>query len=358
MAGTKLEKEWINAKISEVGKNLIIDELFKHWLEYDSVVDPASNDYGHTLGQVVHAKASGTRPTMTIAKETLALGELEKGNTALKISASAGDTSLDATSYYIACRHWIFQGTRHNADGQKIIVGLKAKSSVDAQKIGIVARQYYGSGGSPSATEILTGEIFTLGTAFGEYSHIFTTNSLTGKTFGDNNDDAIVIDIIVQCGSTVATSLFSGSAFGFTEAVDISVSEFRAFQGDVLYDSAYDPDTLEKIEQFYFIYQGGTSSQAIRSHYVYTNEAKFVFQRELSLMKFTPSCALRGTANNTGGHYVGDYNGGGIVTGWSFSVVPINHYGFHVTATKTSHGKTELILTMHYNDGITVDGRY
>ena len=217
-------------------ENLIIDGNFDYWLETTTETDPSDGDYVHTLGQVKHTKSSGTRPTMTLSRQTLTPSDLARSFYAARVAASAADSSLDNSSYYIAIRHYIYQGVRKYADGEKITISIKAKSSVAGQKIGILVRQNYGTSGSPSSEENLTGEIHTLTTSWAEYETTFTTNSNSGKTFGSDNNDALIVDIFVQCGSTLASSYFSGSSFGFTEAVNIDFAQFACYRGEESYD--------------------------------------------------------------------------------------------------------------------------
>jgi len=229
-------------------KNLWTDGALKYWLERITVTDPATGLYGSTLNQVKHLKASGTRGTMTVARQALTAG-ISLVDYALRVGTSGADSSLDADSYYLV-RHYIYQGTRNHSNGGKITVSFKVASSVANQKIGVVMRQNYGTTGSPTAEETIVGEIFTLASGENEISKTFTTNSLTGKTFGTDNNDCLIVDIVVQCGATIATALFGGSAFGFTKATTLDFYELGAYPGEVVYDFVVSDDIF-KVLRFY-----------------------------------------------------------------------------------------------------------
>lgn len=233
--GMKEESEigWADVSDNPPGKNLWVDGTLKYWLERITVTDPATNVYGSTLIQVKHLKASGTRGTMTVSRQALTAG-VSSADYAMRVSASGADSSLDAASYYLL-RHYIYHGTRNHSNGGKITVSFEVASSVADQKVGVVLRQNYGTTGSPTAEEIIQGEIFTLASGVNNISKTFTTNTLTGKTFGTDNNDCLIVDIVVQCGSTIATSLFAGSAFGFTAATTLDFYEFGTYEGEVDY---------------------------------------------------------------------------------------------------------------------------
>ena len=240
-------------------KNLWTDGALKYFLERITVTDPATNVYGSTLIQIKHLKASGTRGTMTVAQQALTAG-VSLADYALRVSASGADSSLDADSYYLL-RHYIYHGTRNHSNGEKITIPIKVASSVANQKIGIVVRQNYGTTGSPTAEEIITGEIFTLASGENEISKTFTTNTLTGKTFGTDNNDCLIVDLVMQCGSTVATSLFGGSAFGFTEATTLDFYELAAYPGEVAYDFVASDDLLSILP----FYEKGMNKETLPS---------------------------------------------------------------------------------------------
>lgn len=312
-------------------KNLWTDGALKYWLERITVTDPATSVYGSTLIQVKHLKASGTRGTMTVARQALTAG-VSSADYAIRVGTSGADSSLDADSYYLL-RHYIHHGTRNHSNGGKITVSFEVANSVADQKLGVALRQNYGTTGSPTAEEIIQGEIFTLASGVNSISKTFTTNTLTGKTFGTDNNDCLIVDIVVQCGSTVATSLFGGSAFGFTEATTLDFYEFGAYEGEVAYPFVASDDIYE-ILSFYKYY---SNYARIRPHVCNVNLMYFpIF---LDKMKKAPTISLSGI-------YGTDYNiyntAGSTQTGFSFNSYLADDSGSaHFTMSKNSHGLSD-----------------
>jgi hypothetical protein len=281
---------------------------------------------------------------MTVARQALTAG-VSSADYAIRVGTSGADSSLDADSYYLL-RHYIYHGTRNHSNGGKITVSFEVASSVADQKLGVVLRQNYGTTGSPTTEEIITGEIFTLASGVNSISKTFTTNSLTGKTFGTDNNDCLIVDIVVQCGSTIATSLFGGSAFGFTEAVNLDFYELAAYQGEVAYDFVVSDDKLEVLSFFKKSY---TDETAIGSNNTWSGATGsltaesaggllgILFVELIPPMKKTPDVTLYDMAGAV--DKIANYtNGGGSVsigrTGVVYSAA-INNYRFGVYGPST-----------------------
>ena len=86
--------------------------------------------------------------------------------------------------------------------GQQVTVSFWAK--VDATKnIAVEFQQYFGSGGSPSAVVNTIGTTkVSIGTTFQKVTVTATMPSITGKTLGTNNNDALEILIWFDAGSS------------------------------------------------------------------------------------------------------------------------------------------------------------
>jgi hypothetical protein len=342
---TNLEKVLENNK-----ENLIIDSNFSYWPETTTETNPTTGDYVHVLSQVVHAKSSGTRPTITISRQALTAGEENKSFYVNRCAASAADSSLDAGSYYVWIRHYIHQGARHLANGEKITVRIRLKSSVAGQKIGICARQNFGTGGSPSAEIDLAGEIHELTNSFADYDTTITSNSNTGKTFGTNNDDYVAIDVLVQAGSTIASSLFSRSAFGFTEAVNIDCSEFHAYRGEEAYEFVFSDDEFE-IGKFFEVFGANVVAPFVAlsgSNDIYSY---WLYQKKIQV----PNIIFGGVANTD---HVIRSGSGALQSGFSFDTVDDNLFSAFIKATKTSHGLSSGYFQTRSNGYLIADARY
>jgi hypothetical protein len=81
--------------------------------------------------------------------------------------------------------------------GQTATLSFWAKGTnpATAGNLRVRLQQYFGTGGSPSASVALTEQTFVLTGAWTRYSFTFAVPSISGKTIGTNNDDGLQIDI-------------------------------------------------------------------------------------------------------------------------------------------------------------------
>jgi hypothetical protein len=85
--------------------------------------------------------------------------------------------------------------------GKTVTVSFYAVGSA-ALKLGVNLFQFFGTGGSPSASLQGTGQSVTLTTGFARYSLTFAVPSIAGKTLGTNNNSHTQLDIWFSSGST------------------------------------------------------------------------------------------------------------------------------------------------------------
>lgn len=86
--------------------------------------------------------------------------------------------------------------------GQVVTVSFWAKSNA-TRNITPIFEQYFGTGGSPSATSSIQGTAVSLTTSWVRYSQTFSIASIAGKTLGTNGNDALVLNF--QSGTNNAT---------------------------------------------------------------------------------------------------------------------------------------------------------
>lgn len=245
---TAAQKANLDNIASKGRKNLWTDGALKYGtLERQTSTSLATLGYVTTLIQVVHALASGSRGNVVNSTEVLAAGTRDEVFNCLQIAVDGADSELDTNSYY-KYRHYIYQGTRHFANGQKIQGSFNCNSSVAGKKIGVVLVQNFGSGGAPDTEIVIPGTLQTLASGDNQVTYNFTTNSNNGKTFGTNNDDYLAIDIYTQAGATVATDKFADSAFGYSEATVLKLDSFQTNVGEVAYDFVATDDKVEVLE--------------------------------------------------------------------------------------------------------------
>ncbi len=77
--------------------------------------------------------------------------------------------------------------------GRRIVVSLEARSDVDPNEIRIWLRQYFGTGGSPSADVDSAISTRVIDVSFGRYNIVIDVPSITGKTIGSNEDSASIL---------------------------------------------------------------------------------------------------------------------------------------------------------------------
>lgn len=222
---------------SSMAKNAIMNPeafLWQRFTAATGTTNPGVDTSTADRWKTIYDAGGGTLPTTIIHRRAeLTAGEGYGLQHAYELNYNGAGSGFGASSYYCTYQK-IENGTRKLCgDGKYVTVSFWAKSSVGSKKIGILIDQLYGTGGSPSSTEILTGTIFTLTSTLTRYSFTFATNTLVGKTFGTNNDDSLQILFTHQWGATFATYMggstaesFVGSGYTMITGVMVNVGQF------------------------------------------------------------------------------------------------------------------------------------
>lgn len=115
------------------------------------------------------------------------------------------------------------------------LTGLSTPASGDKFYIVDISDLTDGAGGTPTATEAIKGEEFSLTTSWAKYTTTFTTNTLTGKTFGTDGFDKLIATIELMWGATRGTTYHndSGGAEDFGGAGNIDIAQVQLCAGDV-----------------------------------------------------------------------------------------------------------------------------
>jgi hypothetical protein len=116
-----------------------------------------------------------------------------------------------------------------------VTVSFWARSDIANKRICPTLLQGYGTGGSPTATEIIKGTPITLTSTWTKYTATFTTNTLVGKTLGTNNDDSLNLTIYDMWGATYGNTYVQTSvtAETFVGAGNIDIAQVLLCAGDV-----------------------------------------------------------------------------------------------------------------------------
>jgi hypothetical protein len=117
-----------------------------------------------------------------------------------RITPSAAGSAYGANSL-----QWLSQRIEHGTRflcgaGKKVTISFVANSNISGKKLGVWIRQNYGTGGSPSAAEVINGSSVSLTSSLTRYTFTFNLNTLSGKSFGTNDDDFLEIAISYQWG--------------------------------------------------------------------------------------------------------------------------------------------------------------
>jgi hypothetical protein len=202
-------------------------------------VGPAFNDIGRNKVQnsMFNIQQRGTGPWTTSTNYTADRWELlfngDTDSVSVVTLTDADRTAIgDEEATY--CLQNVFTGVNAAADyssvwqgiegvrrlaNRNVVVSFWAKAVSGTPKIGVSLDQYFGTGGSPSATVTGSGSAFTLSTTWTRYSSLFVTGSLTGKTLGSNNNDYTQLNFWFSAGANFATR--SGSIGAQTSTISL-----------------------------------------------------------------------------------------------------------------------------------------
>lgn len=217
-----------------MARQALINENFDIAQRGTTFLSPASNTYTLDHWQAAFNQDGGTMPTqVNISQIPIGPGDILNTAYFCRISPNGSGTLLGMNSYY-ALWQKIEHATRYICgSGKKVTVSFWARSSITGKRIGVGLRQDYGTGGAPSALEDISGQTIALTPVWTKYSITFSTNTLTGKTFGTNNDDFLRLAFFHVWGSASAAALLGGGAAeNFIAAGDIDIAQVQLCSGD------------------------------------------------------------------------------------------------------------------------------
>ena len=179
-------------------------------------------------------KNGGTLPTLTRTRQLLTSGDIPNSFYYSRLTTNGAGTSLGVDS----------QGgySQKNERATRLLCGLNKKvtisfwaSSIANKRISPTLLQTYGTGGSPSSTEIIKGTPITLTSSWTKYTQTFTTNTLVGKTFGTDNNDYVQLIIYSMWGTTFGNSYVQTgvTAETYVGSGTIDIAQVQLCAGDV-----------------------------------------------------------------------------------------------------------------------------
>jgi hypothetical protein len=176
------------------GKNKILNGDFSvNQRNFTSVT--TADAYGFDLWRQTFSGGTCTMTPQTFTPGAAPISGYE-GNKYTQIVTASQSAAGDFAIYYIR-----LEDARILA-GQTATLSFFAKSASGTPKIAPEITQNFGTGGSPSASVVTLIGQSTLSTSYARYTLSFTVPSITGKTFGTNNNSYLAIRVWLSAGST------------------------------------------------------------------------------------------------------------------------------------------------------------
>lgn len=220
---------WVPFKIKDTNQ-IIIDGDFDIWTEGTTVSTPGDAEYVCSLWNTGY---NGTDGSYNVVRQTHPLGQTDViGNPKYflrwdQFVAGVGDTFRDLSQQV--------EGVE-TLSGKYITIDFFAKASTSEDLI-VKTEQYFGAGGSPSASVFNTSSTLNISTSWQRFKVTFFLQPVTGKTLGTSGDDSLNIIF-----SLPPSELFT-----------MDFSHIRVWEGKKAFDSERErpTDTVNKLSRYY-----------------------------------------------------------------------------------------------------------
>ena len=230
---------------SGMSRQAVINSNFNVWSGGTSFVDPVDESTTADKWMAGVGHISGTFPTVTLSRQSLTTGDIPGSFYNYRINTTGAGSGFHTNEYY-AIYQDIINGTRFLAGANKqVTISFYAKSSIASKRLGINVQQWYGTGGSPSTTEIITGDNITLTSSWKFYSFTYTLNTLVGKTFGTNNDDFIRVVFWNMWQSASQSQVGAATAESFGGSGNVEFAQVQVCSGDVALEYKQEDGAVE-----------------------------------------------------------------------------------------------------------------
>lgn len=191
--GDAIDTSVWNVGFGQAGKNKIINGDFRiNQRNFTSTTTSGTYGFDRFFANAVDGTTTYSAQTFTPGTAPVAGYE---GVNFARI-ASTGQTLASAQSNL---RQHI-ENARTFA-GQTVTVSFWAKAATATPNVAIELQQYFGSGGSPSTTVSYNLGKVTLSTSWQRFSASIALSSLSGVTFGTNNDSSLLLILWTSAGS-------------------------------------------------------------------------------------------------------------------------------------------------------------
>jgi hypothetical protein len=292
---------------SGLSRQGIVNSNFNIWQRGTSFSSSSDQDYIFTADHWAYWQndGGGTLPTVTYSRQALTAGDLYNSYYFFRMAPNGAGTSLGAASYG-QLTNYIEHGSRFMCGlDKRVTISFYARSSIANKKLGVYMVQSYGSGGSPSSSDILNGTNWTLTSSWVKYTYTFTTATLVGKTFGTANDDSLQVAFTEMWGSSRISYVNATAAETFVGSGNIDIAQVQVCAGDVALP--YQPQSYVQEQRDCFRYYRrvgagliGRWNSASACEVGCTNEIKLRKSPVVALLTSTPTIIELGVGPRTG----------------------------------------------------------
>lgn len=218
--------------LSGMDRNAIVNGNFSEWNQGTSLAltaDAAVNFLADHW-QFSASANGGTLPTLTQSRQTLDIANIENGLYNWRITTSGAGTSL-GTSHFGFLEQRVERAPSYLSNlGRRMTLSFLARSDISNKKLGVFATHVYGTGGSPSSSDLITGTNWTLTAWWKRYTYTFDMPDITGKTFGTNNDDFVLVRFYFAWGSAIQSRVGASGGETWVGAGYVDIAQVQWYQ--------------------------------------------------------------------------------------------------------------------------------
>lgn len=257
--------------IASMSRQAMINGNFEIAQRGTSFTSPLSGAYTLDRYQALANADGGTLPTLTHSQQPLTPGDIPNSYYFYRLNTNGPGTGYGVNPF-ASLNQLIENGVRNLCGaGKKMTISFYARSSITNKRISVTMFQAYGTGGSPTATEVIppTSPI-TLTSTWTKYTVTFNTNTLVGKTFGTNNNDYLRFGFQVVWGTGNAANVGASTAETFVGAGNIDIAQVQVNAGDTAlpFQPRSFAQELQECMRYYFktFPQNVTPAQGVGSY--------------------------------------------------------------------------------------------
>jgi hypothetical protein len=293
--GSAVDTALWNSGYGQAGKNKLINADF-FWNQRNFTSNTTTGLFN--FDRWFQSNSGGT---FTVTPQSFTLGAAPVAGYESKTFVQGITASQSAASDYA----WFGQKIEsvRTFAGQTATISFWAKAGSGTPKIAVELSQFFGSGGSPSASVNTYAGQVTLSTSWARYSVTVAVPSISGKTLGTANDDHLRLNLMVSAGTDYNAR--SGS-------LGVQNNTFQLWGVQVEYGSTATPfqtatgtiqGELAACQRYFIDFTGNTGTYgtlAFSGSAFSTTQAFMVYQLPV-VMRTGASITTSGTINLTDG---------------------------------------------------------